>query len=636
MTAERTKLAFFRHELRTPLNHIIGYGEMLLEDVEGSHRSDFAPPLRGILTDAHQLLRLVNEFLSPQAISAENVDIKHVPPEFIAPLNQIVTISASLKRLAVETGAKDLLPDMERMLTAEAYLSDLVTHGVRALSPEGNASAAASGTTGVPADAFGRTPNHGAILVVDDNEETRDMLSRRLAREGYTNVVTAADGEEAIELLRSREFDLVLLDVIMPGLDGFAVCERLREQDATRDVPIIFLTALDDTFDKVRAFSAGAVDYVTKPFQPQELLARVGTHLSLLQARRALQEQNARLRDEIEAHHRSKATIECLIDEIQSNHNFCEIIGESPVLTRLLSEVELVAPTNSTVLILGETGTGKELVARAIHRRSPRRERPLIKINCAALPRDLVESELFGHEKGAFTGATQQRRGRFELADGGTLFLDEIAELPLEAQGKLLRVLQDQEFERVGGTRSLRTDVRVIAATNRDLQPRLKSGAFRVDLYYRLNVFPLTLPPLRERREDIPHLVRHFTERAARKVGKHFDDIAQTFLDQAMNYDWPGNVRELENAVERAAILSVGATLEAKGGIGGPDSVASTPTATLIAHLSLDDMERTHIVRVLEQTRWVIEGEQGAARALGLNASTLRGRMRKFGIQKNA
>jgi transcriptional regulator with GAF, ATPase, and Fis domain len=436
--------------------------------------------------------------------------------------------------------------------------------------------------------------------------------------------------------MRSRQFDLVLLDVIMPGLDGFAVCERLRAQDATRDVPIIFLTALDDTFDKVRAFSAGAVDYVTKPFQPQELLARVGTHLSLLQARRALQEQNARLRDEIEAHHHSKATIECLVDEIQSNHNFCEIIGESPALTQLLGEVELVAPTNSTVLILGETGTGKELVARAIHRRSPRRERPLIKVNCAALPRDLVESELFGHEKGAFTGATQQRRGRFELADGGTLFLDEIAELPLEAQGKLLRVLQDQEFERVGGTRSLHTDVRVIAATNRDLQPRLKSGAFRADLYYRLNVFPLTLPPLRERREDIPHLVRYFTERAARKLGKHFDDIAQAFLDQSMIHDWPGNVRELENAVERAAILSGGATLEAKGGFSGPDGAASTPAATRIAHSSLDDMERTHIVRVLEQTRWVIEGEQGAARVLGLNASTLRGRMRKFGIQKNA
>ena len=636
MTAERTKLAFFRHELRTPLNHIIGYGEMLLEDVEGSHRSDFESPLRSILTDAHQLLRLVNDFLSPQAISAESVDIKHVPPEFIAPLNQIITTSASLKKLAVETGAKDLLSDMERMLTAEGYLSDLVTHGVRALLPESNAAVAVSGTAAAPADAFGRSPNHGAILVVDDNEETRDMLSRRLAREGYTNVVTAADGEEAIELMRSRKFDLVLLDVIMPGLDGFAVCERLREQDATRDVPIIFLTALDDTFDKVRAFSAGAVDYVTKPFQPQELLARVGTHLSLLQARRALQEQNARLRDEIEAHHRSKATIECLIDEIQSNHNFCEIIGASPALTRLLGEVELVAPTNSTVLILGETGTGKELVARAIHRRSPRRGRPLIKINCAALPRDLVESELFGHEKGAFTGATQQRRGRFELADGGTLFLDEIAELPLEAQGKLLRVLQDQEFERVGGTRSLHTDVRVIAATNRDLRPRLKSGAFRADLYYRLNVFPLTLPPLRERREDIPHLVRYFTERAARKVGKHFDDIAQAFLDQSMIHDWPGNVRELENAVERAAILSGGATLEAKGGFNGPDGAASTPAATRIAHSSLDDMERTHIVRVLEQTRWVIEGEQGAARVLGLNASTLRGRMRKFGIQKNA
>jgi len=561
MTAERTKLAFFRHELRTPLNHIIGYGEMLLEDVEGSHRSDFESPLRSILTDAHQLLRLVNDFLSPQAISAESVDIKHVPPEFIAPLNQIITTSASLKKLAVETGAKDLLSDMERMLTAEGYLSDLVTHGVRALSPERNAAVAVSGTAAAPADAFGRSPNHGAILVVDDNEETRDMLSRRLAREGYTNVVTAADGEEAIELMRSRKFDLVLLDVIMPGLDGFAVCERLRAQDATRDVPIIFLTALDDTFDKVRAFSAGAVDYVTKPFQPQELLARVGTHLSLLQARRALQEQNARLRDEIEAHHRSKATIECLVDEIQSNHNFCEIIGESPALTQLLGEVELVAPTNSTVLILGETGTGKELVARAIHRRSPRRERPLIKINCAALPRDLVESELFGHEKGAFTGATQQRRGRFELADGGTLFLDEIAELPLEAQGKLLRVLQDQEFERVGGTRSLHTDVRVIAATNRNLVTEVKEGRFREDLFYRLQGFLIHLPPLFERGDDVVLLSKCFLNdfcRDNRMPALTLSKEAVTFL---MQYKWPGNVRELKAVIERAAIMAENSTI---------------------------------------------------------------------------
>ena len=292
------------------------------------------------------------------------------------------------------------------------------------------------------------------------------------------------------------------------------------------------------------------------------------------------------------------------------------------------------------MLVLGETGTGKELVARAIHDRSPRRERPLVTVNCAALPRELVESELFGHEKGAFTGATQQRRGRFELADGGTLFLDEVGELPLEAQAKLLRVLQEQEFERVGGTRTLRADVRLIAATNRDLGSRAAAGEFRPDLFYRLNVFPVTVPALRERREDIPLLVGHFLAKAARKLGKSFEGVAPAFLERATSYDWPGNVRELENVVERAAILARGPVLEATEHFGaagapaprrrGPDAPAPAP----VAAGTLEDVERVHIQRVLEQTRWVIEGEHGAALALGLNPSTLRGRMRKLGIRK--
>ena len=290
------------------------------------------------------------------------------------------------------------------------------------------------------------------------------------------------------------------------------------------------------------------------------------------------------------------------------------------------------------MLVLGETGTGKELVARAIHDRSPRRERPLVKVNCAALPRELVESELFGHEKGAFTGATQQRRGRFELADGGTLFLDEVGELPHEAQAKLLRVLQEQEFERVGGTRTLRADVRLIAATNRDLGSRAAAGEFRPDLFYRLNVFPVTVPALRERREDIPLLVGHFLAKAARKLGKSFDGVAPGFLERATRYEWPGNVRELENVVERAAILARGPVLEATEHFGAPAASAAparpdAPSPAPVAG-TLEEVERVHIQRVLEQVHWVIEGEQGAALALGLNPSTLRGRMRKLGIRK--
>ena len=259
-----------------------------------------------------------------------------------------------------------------------------------------------------------------------------------------------------------------------------------------------------------------------------------------------------------------------------------------------------------------------------------------MKVNCAALPRELVESELFGHEKGAFTGATQQRRGRFELADGGTLFLDEVGELPLEAQAKLLRVLQEQEFERVGGTRALRTDVRLIAATNRDLGSRAAAGAFRPDLFYRLNVFPVTVPPLRERREDILPLVSHFLAKAARKLGKPFEGVAPAFLERAMAYDWPGNVRELENAVERAAILARGPVLEATEPfeITAPARSDRPSPAPMPPAGTLEDVERAHIQRVLGETHWVIEGKQGAAALLGLNPSTLRGRMRKLGIRK--
>jgi len=287
------------------------------------------------------------------------------------------------------------------------------------------------------------------------------------------------------------------------------------------------------------------------------------------------------------------------------------------------------------VLIQGETGTGKELVARAIHELSLRRERLLIKVNCAALPRDLVESELFGHEKGAFTGATQQRRGRFELADGGTLFLDEAGELPLDTQAKLLRVLQEREFDRVGGTRSLRTDVRVIAATNRDLHTQVAAGSFRSDLYYRLNVFPIVVPPLRERRDDIPGLVRHFAAKAARKLGRTVDGISSAFVECASVYAWPGNIRELENLVERAVIMSRGTVLDAVDLFSSASPTASEKTPAVTAgNTTLEVIERAHIQQVLERTRWVIEGEHGAARILGLNPSTLRGRLRKLGIHK--
>jgi transcriptional regulator with PAS, ATPase and Fis domain len=348
-----------------------------------------------------------------------------------------------------------------------------------------------------------------------------------------------------------------------------------------------------------------------------------------------LQRQNDRLREEIEAHHQSKATIAYLVDEIKSGYDFEEIVGDSAALQAVLQQLQLVAETDSTVLIQGETGTGKELFVRAIHNLSARKDRPLIKLNCAALPRDLIESELFGHEKGAFTGATQQRKGRFELADQGTIFLDEVGELSLEAQSKLLRVLQEQEFERVGGAETIHTDVRLITATNRDLKAEVDSGGFRSDLFFRLSVFPLTVPALRDRQSDIPLLARHFLERYARKLGKRFDGLAPAFLESLMNYAWPGNIRELENVIERAVVLSPGPLAEAAGPLAGATAPAVVdPSAPVAGGRTLEEVERAHIINVLEGSGWTVEGDGGAARALGLNPSTLRGRMRKLGIAR--
>jgi PAS domain S-box-containing protein len=352
-------------------------------------------------------------------------------------------------------------------------------------------------------------------------------------------------------------------------------------------------------------------------------------------AQEELRRQNDRLREEIEAHRRSKATIEYLVDEIKSGHNFEEIVGESEPLKGVLDQLQRVAATDSTVLIQGETGTGKELFVRAIHNLSMRKNQPLVKVNCAALPRELIESELFGHERGAFTGATQQRKGRFELADKGTIFLDEVGELSLEAQAKLLRVLQEQEFERVGGTQTMRADIRMIAATNRDLATEVDGGGFRSDLFYRLSVFPLTVPPLRERRSDIPLLARYFLERYSRRLGKRLDGLAPEFLEELVSYSWPGNVRELENVIERAAILSPGTLVKPAGSLHG--AVVERPAQIqepVSGFGTLEDMERAHISGVLASTGWTIEGSHGAARILGLNPSTLRGRMRKLGIKK--
>jgi PAS domain S-box-containing protein len=321
-----------------------------------------------------------------------------------------------------------------------------------------------------------------------------------------------------------------------------------------------------------------------------------------------------------------------LQEEIKGNNNFEEIVGQSPALTTVLDNVRRVAATDSTVLIMGETGTGKELIARAIHSHSRRKDKPLIKINCAALPAGLVESELFGHEKGAFTGALARRVGRFELAQGGTIFLDEIGELPADAQAKLLRVLQEREFDRVGGSAPIQVDVRVLAATNRDLLKAVREKTFREDLYYRLSVFPLQLPPLRDRRDDIPPLALFLVNKFALRIGKRIDGVGKETMGRLLAYAWPGNVRELENIIERAVILANGTILQIDPNI---LSLAS-PTAEASQDLTLEGMERDHIVKVLKQTDGVVDGPRGAAKILNLHPNTLRSRMKKLGIPRNA
>ncbi len=323
-----------------------------------------------------------------------------------------------------------------------------------------------------------------------------------------------------------------------------------------------------------------------------------------------------------------------LEEALRRSQEFSGLIGESPEMCALLEQVERVAKTDATVLITGETGCGKELIARAIHDSSPRRDKPMVTVNCAALPSELIESELFGHERGAFTGATNLRRGRFELADGGTIFLDEAGELSLQAQAKLLRVLQEQRFERVGGGAPIKVNVRVIAATNRELGAMVKTGGFRADLYYRLSVFPLRVPPLRERRSDIPALAMYFVEKFGRKLGMHFEGIAPVSLERLKRYHWPGNVRELQNVLERAAILANGPVLVVPESQVQPLSAEGLGEAESVGSGALDDVTRSHILTVLNERNWVIEGSEGAAAVLGLKPSTLRYRMKLLGVKK--
>jgi DNA-binding NtrC family response regulator len=468
-----------------------------------------------------------------------------------------------------------------------------------------------------------RNEHDACIFVIDDDASVRESLSHLVRSAGMT-VKTFATAQEyldtGIERHHHRGPRCLILDVHLPGLSGLDLQQELGKLDPC--LPIIFITGRGDIPMTVRAMKAGAVEFLTKPFRDEHLLDAIEQGMN-----RAWQWR----------HLSSKAVGEKSPTEIEWRHNITpssDIVGKSAALRHVLHAVAIVSPTESTVLIQGETGTGKELIARAIHKRSRRAARAFVTVNCAAIPPSLIASELFGHEKGAFTGALRRRIGRFELAEGGTIFLDEIGELPLETQSALLRVLQEREFERVGATNPIRADVRVIAATNRDLKAAMTNGTFRSDLYYRLQVFPIAIRPLRERKDDIPVLVQYFIDRYASKMGKQIRGVDQQSLNLLQCYLWPGNIRELQNVIERGVIVSEDDVfriderwLSAESGTAGP----ATGTLSKLP----PDREKEIIEAALAEAHGRVSGPSGAARKLGIPSTTLESRIRSLKINKH-
>jgi len=616
------------------------------------------------------------------------------------------------------------------------------------------------------------------VLLVDDNPTNLQVLYQTLEGHGY-KLLLAKNGEGALNITSKIHPALILLDIMMPEMDGYEVCKRIKSNPEVADTAIIFLSALDDVKDKVKGFELGAVDYVSKPFQSEEVIARVETHIKIRQLEKTLEKKNKQLEEDNaiildsmgegllgvnkqglitfinpagekitgwleeemsgknfhdllmhtdKSGHRNPVeqnkvfntlqdhmvrhcdndvfwnkesqsfpveytvtaiegetdlssacvvfkdiserkkreknlnsalqTVEelkeklqaentYLQEEIRSEQNFGEIIGQSSALKKTMEEAHQVAQTDTTVLINGESGTGKESMARAIHQFSQRKDRPLIKVNCGAIPESLVESELFGHVKGAFTSAVNDRTGHFELADNGTIFLDEIGELSLDVQVKLLRVLQEKEIQRVGSGEVIKVDVRIIAATNRDLKQMVEDGLFRMDLYYRLNVFQLVVPPLRERKSDIPLLLAKFLDNLSKKLGKPLRGVSDVSMELLMDYHWPGNIRELQNVIERSAILSRTEIVEVDDAL-VPVSISEQPDAGSAleaqasedkclekpAYKTLAENEKEYITHVLDDMNWLIGGKKGVAEILDVPASTLRSRMKKLGIER--
>ncbi|MGI8905098.1 MAG: sigma-54-dependent transcriptional regulator [Candidatus Sumerlaeaceae bacterium] len=459
------------------------------------------------------------------------------------------------------------------------------------------------------------------LLVAEDEERLRRLLEMLLSNQGY-QLTMASDGTQAWAAFQSGHFDLVITDLRMPNMDGMELLKRVKA--ASPQTPIVVITAFGTIESAVDAMRAGALDYITKPFEEAKLKFAIDRALSI--GRILGENQNLRR-------------------EIRDRLNLDHMVAESAAMKRLLDVTHQVAGSNATVLVHGESGTGKELITRAIHDASPRSHSPFVAINCAAIPDNLLESELFGHEKGSFTGATERKVGKFEMADGGSLFLDEIGEMNIAVQAKVLRAIEQQEFQRVGGTKTIRTDIRFICATNKDLRRAVSEGKFREDLFFRVNVFPIEIPPLRQRRDDILPLARFFLAKFCREMGKRVPEIEPATQQALLSNSWQGNVRELQNSIERATILLKGSVLTARElGLvavsGWTGSATATPAALTFSSdfvipdsgFRLEDHERGLLLQALERSGG---NKSRAAKMLGLSRATLRYRLEKFGIADN-
>ena len=491
--------------------------------------------------------------------------------------------------------------------------------------------------------------NSPLVCLIDDDLSVRESLSNLLRSAGL-NIETFSSAEEFLAGARLEALGCLLVDVQLPGITGLDLQQKLLTSEIK--IPIIFLTGHGDIPVAVRAVKAGALEFLTKPFDDEYLLETIRSAIARYAVSRQTPESNAQepawgssRTDGVSKtpQHGPEIIISAQPREVgKTVSEFGGIIGQSRAWRQIVAQIDIVALTDATVLVLGETGTGKELIARELHRHSLRRAKPLVRVNCACIPRELYESEFFGHARGAFTGAVRERIGRFEAAAGGTLFLDEVGEIPLDLQGKLLRVLQEKSYERVGEDKSRTADVRLVAATNRDLQQEVAAGRFREDLYYRLNVFPIRVAPLRDRKEDIALLATHFIEIAVKELGCPRPRLTRAGIETLLNYDWPGNIRELCNAIQRSVIFAQGGALEFDLAMGSQPADPSFPrpvngdddNAEYLTEAEMRRRERENLFIVLQKTGWKIKGVDGAAELLGVRPTTLASRIEKLGLRK--